>query len=265
MTIDSPTWVAKCVLTSDQFKEIAQMELVLSYAAGLSMVVQLDTWGSLAHYILCCLRVHVIYHTKIHWAVAKVDMYHNTSNQWHASSTSPCRPLLPRIQVAQLVKPRLEEVQLVKVKHKGPMATPKLLTERMRIELTDPQLLALACHPLAATLLDIMELEDLLYYLSVKSTCKSPLQKWKNRAKEVLTKEIKRVWHRKLAEDDSSEEDVAPKKPVVDSINDYWKQVMENAPPKKAAEAPSGCKVKKEVGKFFSRSLIGLRNSSAKG
>ena len=255
-----PKWVDKGVLTNDQFKEIAQMESVLSHAAGLSMLVQADQWGSLAHTTLRSLRVHVIYHTKTLWDVARVDMHQNTTNQWNGSCNFPLRPLSPRISVAQSERPTTNEVQLAKVKYEDLMATPRDLIKRMQKEssqycykVTERQLLALACHPLAATL-GIIELEELTYYLTKKGKCDTPLQNWKPKAMQVLTKKMKEVFSAKLRDDEVSEEDVVPKKAKALELDDDWAAVM--ATKKKApAVNTTGCKVKTEVEKFFKQSI----------
>ncbi len=256
-----PSWVPQ--MTNEQFIEVAQMEALVSYDAGLSAVVQSDTWGSLAHCGIRCLRVHVIYHTKSVWDVAHVDKYNNLSNQWHASCKFPRRPLSPRTRVEQAVTLDMEEVQLIKVKTSDLQPTPQALIKRMMVESTkychavvEPQVIALACHPLAATL-GIQELKDLNKFLSAKTTPGIPLPNWKSKAVEALTKEVKAKLSAKLVDSDSSEED-ATSALNEDAVDDEWKQVIEQEDanePTQTKQARTCCPVKREVDSFFGQTI----------
>jgi hypothetical protein len=197
------------------------------------------------------------------WDVAHVCEYKNLRNKWHASCLFPRRPLSPRMKVEQAAKPHIKEVELIKVESKSLMPTPQALIGRMQLESTkychavvDAQVIALACHPLSATL-GIQELKDLNMFLSKKTTPGVPVPNWRDKAVAALTKEVKAKLSAKLDDSDSSEED-ATSALKDDAVDDDWKEVMEQA----AADEPaqnkptrSGCPVKREVESFFSQTI----------
>ena len=143
-------------------------------------------------------------------------------------------------------------------------AASKVLIEQMKKESTqychdivNPQILALACHPLSATLgLEI--LDELQVYLQEEGTPGIPIENWERKAKASLTAEIELKMSAKIDDPESSSGDNGDKKrPAVD---DKWVAAEKRAAEKRGAKSQSTKpaktgSVKEEVDDFFALRL----------
>ena len=191
-------------IDDDTFACISQMASALYPLSILIKKVQTDNFGSIAYSFVHSFRVYVQYATLSFLYCAVLDPTLVRQNkQWHAGASYPVRDWRGTPVLLPMPEGNITTMTMAKVPRENLMEVPKKLLERIEIEFReyaatpkDDQLLAMACNPLAMTVLfnELKLFSSLLEVRGHQDTHKFALGwAFKDKAKELLLKHLREI------------------------------------------------------------------------